>query len=356
MARAASPELAYRIGQYFKENKLKNEIDGGNRPEEQSPQHLLAHTILGAAVSYATGNNPITGAVSAVGSEAVTPILSDFLFGKKPNELSQEQKDTITSILSLTTVTTAYSTTGDVSSAVSGAEVGRVGVENNANIFVNGHWNRYVGNLEKLTGGLIPNLSPASPGKEKYWDWIGGTSFVPKAKEFLNSEAEKDIFVDGSSFMGIDQDGKDRYRLGYQEVYNNIDKYESLLTSRNETFKIISHSEGGAYGAGMAQALIDKGYKVETMLSLSPDEATDYSVPRQPTTYQIHSNFDMVSPFAVPKGTDYVLLLTDSNDVTRTHTRTVSAKSINRLKNYLKQLGGRKNSFYDNKGGIRRYE
>ncbi|VEG13177.1 hypothetical protein [Moraxella cuniculi] len=67
VTRAVSPELAYRIGQYFKENKLKNEIDGGNRPEEQSLQHLLAHTILGAAVSYATGNNPITGALSAVG-------------------------------------------------------------------------------------------------------------------------------------------------------------------------------------------------------------------------------------------------------------------------------------------------
>ncbi|QQC29920.1 hypothetical protein [Moraxella nonliquefaciens] len=58
--RAASPELAYQIGQYFKENKLKNEIDGGNRPEEQSANHLLAHAILGAAVSYATGNNITT--------------------------------------------------------------------------------------------------------------------------------------------------------------------------------------------------------------------------------------------------------------------------------------------------------
>ncbi|WP_170161420.1 VENN motif pre-toxin domain-containing protein [Moraxella cuniculi] len=131
MARSASPELAYRIGQEFKENKTLNQLDNGNRPEEQSPQHLLAHAILGAAVSYATGQDIGIGALSAAGSEAVTPILSDFLFGKKPNELSQEQKDTITSILNLTTVTTAYSTTGDVSSAVNAAEVGRVGVENN---------------------------------------------------------------------------------------------------------------------------------------------------------------------------------------------------------------------------------
>ncbi|VEG13955.1 VENN motif pre-toxin domain-containing protein [Moraxella cuniculi] len=132
--RAVSPELAYRIGQYFKENKLKNEIDGGNRPEEQSPQHLLAHTILGAAVSYATGNNPTIGALSAVGSEAVAPVLSNYLYGKKPNELSQDEKDTITSILSLTTVATAYTVTdGNVAGSVSAGEIGRVGVEWNKN-------------------------------------------------------------------------------------------------------------------------------------------------------------------------------------------------------------------------------
>ncbi|WP_158078466.1 VENN motif pre-toxin domain-containing protein, partial [Moraxella cuniculi] len=39
-------------------------------------------------------------------------------------------KDTITSILNLTTATTAYGTTGgSVADAVNGAEVGRVGVE-----------------------------------------------------------------------------------------------------------------------------------------------------------------------------------------------------------------------------------
>ncbi|VEG13181.1 Possible hemagglutinin (DUF638) [Moraxella cuniculi] len=137
VARAASPELAYRIGQYFKENKLKNEIDGGNRPEEQSLQHLLAHTILGAAVSYATGNNPITGALSAVGSEAAAPALSKFLFGKDSKELTQDEKDIITNIITLATVSTAYTITdGDVSSAVSAAEVGRVGVENNNEMYL----------------------------------------------------------------------------------------------------------------------------------------------------------------------------------------------------------------------------
>lgn len=83
--RAASPELAYQIGQEFK-----------RKDQEGSAQHLLAHAILGAATSYATDNNITTGALSGATSEAVTPALSDFLFNTKdPSELNQEQKDTI---------------------------------------------------------------------------------------------------------------------------------------------------------------------------------------------------------------------------------------------------------------------
>ncbi|OAU98986.1 hypothetical protein AO382_2253 [Moraxella catarrhalis] len=133
VSRAASPELAYQIGQYFKGNKALNQLDNGNRPEEQSANHLLAHAILGAAVSYATGNDIATGALSGATSEAVAPALSGFLFNTKdPSELNQDQKDTITSILNLATVATAYTTTGgNVTDTVNAVEVGKVGVENN---------------------------------------------------------------------------------------------------------------------------------------------------------------------------------------------------------------------------------
>ncbi|OOS01108.1 hypothetical protein B0189_11160, partial [Moraxella cuniculi] len=126
VARAASPELAYKIGQYFKE-----------KDQEGSTQHLLAHAILGAATSYATGNNPMTGALSAVGSEAAAPALSKFLFGKDSKELTQDEKDIITNIITLATAFTTYTITdGDVAGSVSAAEVGRVGVENNNEMYL----------------------------------------------------------------------------------------------------------------------------------------------------------------------------------------------------------------------------
>jgi len=120
--RAASPELAYQIGKEFK-----------SKDQEGSPQHLLAHAILGAAVSYATDNNITTGALSGATSEAVAPALSDFLFNTKdPKELTQEQKDTIVSIITLGTASIAYGAMGDVSVAVNASEVGKGAVENNA--------------------------------------------------------------------------------------------------------------------------------------------------------------------------------------------------------------------------------
>ena len=75
VARAVSLELAYQIGQYFKSNDYKNTQ---NRPGEQSLQHLMAHAILGATTSYATGQDITTGALSAVSSEAAALTLSNF--------------------------------------------------------------------------------------------------------------------------------------------------------------------------------------------------------------------------------------------------------------------------------------
>ena len=120
--RAASPQLAYQIGQEFK-----------RKDQEGSAQHLLAHAVLGAAVSYATGNNITTGALSGAGSEVAAPALANYLYGtNEPSELNQEQKDTIVSILNLATVTTAYTATdGNTTDAMSAAEVGKIGVENN---------------------------------------------------------------------------------------------------------------------------------------------------------------------------------------------------------------------------------
>lgn len=131
VAKAASPFVASQIGDYFKTNRVDNKKDGGNRLEPNSPAHILAQGILGAAISYATGNDALTGGISASAGEATAPVISNFLFDtKNPDELTAEQKDTLSSITSALGLGIG-ATTGSASDAANAAETSKVAVENN---------------------------------------------------------------------------------------------------------------------------------------------------------------------------------------------------------------------------------
>ena len=120
MARTVAPEISFRIEQYFKENN-----DEGTAP------HILAHGILAAAVSAATGNDPTTGALSAMGAEKGATYVAQYLYPDvKPGDLTADQKRTVSSIVSLAGIGVG-ATTGDVGSAVSAGEAGKVAVEDN---------------------------------------------------------------------------------------------------------------------------------------------------------------------------------------------------------------------------------
>lgn len=131
IAKAASPFVASKIGTYFKANEAINSIDGGTRSEQGSAAHILAQGILGAAISYATGNDALTGGVSAGSGEATAPLLSQFLYGTKDSsKLDAEQKDTISAITSALGVGIG-ATTGGASNAANAAETSKVAVEDN---------------------------------------------------------------------------------------------------------------------------------------------------------------------------------------------------------------------------------
>ena len=74
--------------------------------------------------------------------------------------------------------------------------------------------------------------------------------------------------------------GGDRFNAGYDYAKKN---YESLIQNMDagEVFYIVTHSEGAAHGAGMAQYFIEKGHNVETMsrpkISLQVKEWIEYN-------------------------------------------------------------------------------
>ena len=132
VAKAISPQVAFQIGQAFKDNDYANSKNKDNELSGVgSPQHILAHLLLGAAVSYATGNDPLTGGLGASAGEGTAIILSKYIYKvDNPNELTAEQKDTISSIASLTGVALG-ATTGNVTDAVNAGETALVAVQDN---------------------------------------------------------------------------------------------------------------------------------------------------------------------------------------------------------------------------------
>ena len=118
-AATVSPKLSYEIGQYFKSND-----------SEGSATHILAHTVLGAAVAAAGGNDALLAGVTAGGAEASAPLLSKYLYGKEAKDLTADEKGTVSAITGLVASGVGGST-GDVASSVQSGQVAQNAVENN---------------------------------------------------------------------------------------------------------------------------------------------------------------------------------------------------------------------------------
>jgi len=157
-------------------------------------------------------------------------------------------------------------------------------------IYVNGHWQQ----------GMLGNWIGSSRSAAMYW----GEGFVREASRFFNDgQRGNGMFIDGSSQWGGDESGSQRYTRGYEYAKEH---YEELIADmrKDETFKIVTHSEGGAFGAGIAAYLLEQGKTVETVVHLSPDEADEFETPEGPNTYQVNYGGDPVVGTTEVKGTD----------------------------------------------------
>lgn len=147
-------------------------------------------------------------------------------------------------------------------------------------IFVNGHWNR------------IANALGASPGigGEKYWDYFLGSSkqaFVKDSEKYFNIKYKNGTpyFFDGSSFCGASSSGSARKLKGKQAAKEKFEK--ELKGMQTKIYYFISHSEGGAFAAGVAEYLTENGVTVGEHIMLSCDEADEFTVNNEVPTYQL---------------------------------------------------------------------
>ena len=71
----------------------------GRLTADQKTAHILAHGVLGAAVSAAGGNDALAGALASGGTEAAAPVIGRWLYGKGDGgSLSAEEKETVSAI------------------------------------------------------------------------------------------------------------------------------------------------------------------------------------------------------------------------------------------------------------------
>lgn len=115
-----SPAVSYAVGQHFKKEG-----------KEGSFEHIATHAVIGALTSAANGGNALSGAVSAGGAEHIAKVTAETLFQKDANELTADEKQTVSTISQLVG-TISGSVMGDSSlDAYVGGTVATNAVDNN---------------------------------------------------------------------------------------------------------------------------------------------------------------------------------------------------------------------------------
>lgn len=147
-------------------------------------------------------------------------------------------------------------------------------------LFVNGHWNK------------ILNKISAAPGQggKGYWNYFTNfDDFKTSAENYFQIKNSSSIFIDGSSFFGGDQSGEQRKNKGYEYARKNYDNI--IFGLQKEKVFLISHSEGGAYAAGIAKYLFERGISIGESVMLSTDEGDEFSIEESYPSYQIVAGY-----------------------------------------------------------------
>ncbi len=187
-------------------------------------------------------------------------------------------------------------------------------------LFINGHYqDNWVGR----------NIVMADKGGAAYW----GGGMASSAQKFFKdySNITSSNYINGSSKFGVDMSGQDRYKAGMEYAKANL----KVLTAdmvEGETFKMVTHSEGSAYGAGVAQYLLDQGYKVETVVHLSADEGDEFSTPTAPMTYQLGNDGDWLTGNKNIKGVDKSGIVNSGLSWDRVHGETKNGSVFQKVK------------------------
>ncbi|MEN3753888.1 polymorphic toxin type 25 domain-containing protein [Mangrovibacter sp. SLW1] len=118
VAGAAAPYIANEIGKYITPNSA---IAG-----------VMAHAVVNAALARSQGQNALVSATGAAAGEATGILLAQEIYGKRPEALTESERQTISALSTLTAGLAGGLAGNSTGSVVSGAQAGKTTVENNA--------------------------------------------------------------------------------------------------------------------------------------------------------------------------------------------------------------------------------
>ncbi|WP_418254616.1 hemagglutinin repeat-containing protein [Gallibacterium anatis] len=110
---------------------IKQLTTDSNTGEVNTQANLMAHALLGAVEAYAAGNNATAGAAGAVGGELAAKIITEQLYQKTPEQLTEAQKQTVTALSQLASGLAGGLISDSTAGAINAAEIGKRAVEDN---------------------------------------------------------------------------------------------------------------------------------------------------------------------------------------------------------------------------------
>ncbi|MGC9731169.1 hemagglutinin repeat-containing protein [Escherichia coli] len=188
-----SAALAGGAAPYIAEIIKQTTPDGAGR--------VAAHAVVNAALAVAQGKNALAGAAGAATGEVVGMIATQ-MYGKPVNELSETEKQTV-STLATVAAGLAGGLVGDSgASAVAGAQAGKTTVENNALSFGDGFesnaaaatsWNKYA-----VDNNLTPEQTQAGLDKIAKGDMPDSTNIT----KVIVDGYQDGVMIAGAWYLG----------------------------------------------------------------------------------------------------------------------------------------------------------
>ncbi|WDB22944.1 hemagglutinin repeat-containing protein [Escherichia albertii] len=137
--------------------------------EVNKAANVAAHAVVNAALAVAQGNNALAGAAGAATGEVVGMIATQ-MYGKPVSELSETEKQTVSTLATVAAGLTGGLVGDSGPSAVAGAQSGKTTVENN---MLNVIATETAANTAAAIAGATGNASKDT-GNDNSWDIGGG--------------------------------------------------------------------------------------------------------------------------------------------------------------------------------------